>query len=129
MSKKPVDYEKSVMSELSGKSAFFPNFAKETNESSPPPEPASPAPSATPNATSTSENTQTRTPRTPVRPVRMEPAVRRQMIRHPFELYMDQLESLRARAEGQRRNGEPASMSQMVRQAIDDFLKNNRFDN
>ena len=128
MSKKPVDYEKSVMSELSGKSAFFPNFAKETNEPSLPPEPASPAPSATPKATSTSESTQTRTPRTPVRPGRIEPSVRRQMIRHPFELYMDQLESLRARSELQRRNGQAGSMSQMVRQAIDDYLRNNRID-
>jgi hypothetical protein len=55
----------------------------------------------------------------PVRPVRV---VKRQMIRHPFELYMDQLERLRALAEEQRRSGGVGSMSRMVREAIDRYL-------
>ncbi len=35
---------------------------------------------------------------------------------------MDQLDSLRELAEPQRRRGEPASMSRMVREAIDRYL-------
>ena len=45
------------------------------------------------------------------------------MIRHPFELYMDQLDRLRGLAEDQRRRGEPGSMSKMVRDAIDRFIQ------
>src|SRR5215204_2225100 len=52
--------------------------------------------------------------RTPVRPVR---PTKRQMIRHPFELYLDQLDQLRDLAEEQKRQGELGSMSRMVRNA------------
>lgn len=55
----------------------------------------------------------------PVRPVR---AVKRQMIRHPFELYLDQIERLREAAQADRREGGTGSMSKMVREAIDRFL-------
>jgi hypothetical protein len=44
------------------------------------------------------------------------------MIRHPFELYADQLERLRERADLQKRQGEAGSMSKMVRDAIDRLL-------
>ena len=57
--------------------------------------------------------------RTLVQPVR---AAKRQMIRHPFELYMDQLERLRELADEQRRSGGVGSMSRMVRDAIDRLL-------
>ncbi|MDP9355488.1 MAG: hypothetical protein M3R02_09440 [Chloroflexota bacterium] len=52
----------------------------------------------------------------PVRPVR---PIKHQMIRHPFELYMDQLDRLREVAQTQRQRGESGSMSKMVRDAID----------
>ena len=108
-----------ITNELAGASAFF-------KPSAPLPEPPNdPVPAV--NRESTPEpkpvarvisapETDTRTPRTPERPSR------RQMIRHPFELYMDQLDSLRELAEFQRRRGEPASMSRMVREAIDRYL-------
>jgi len=106
MSKRRPDADK-IANELAGASAFFrrptPNDAD-----TPPASPTPPSTAAEPAP-----------PRTPVRPVR--PA-KRQMIRHPFELYMDQLDALRTLAEDQRRRGEPGSMSRMVREAIDRFL-------
>jgi len=112
MSKQRPDFDK-IANELHGKSAFFQRHA--TPES--PPEPkteeqtsqkASKITNAAPQAASTPP---------PVRPGR------RQMIRHPFELYMDQLDRLRGLAEDQRRRGEPGSMSKMVRDAIDRFIQ------
>ncbi len=44
------------------------------------------------------------------------------MIRHPFELYMDQLDRLREAAQTERQHGGAGSMSKMVRDAIDRFL-------
>jgi len=112
-----------ITNELAGASAFFKSRGT-------PPEEAKPDPVAPTLSVASESKPQpitrvvpvtppvgvTRTPRTPVRPVR------RQMIRHPFELYMDQLDSLRELAESQRRRGEPASMSRMVREAIDHYL-------
>src|SRR4051812_22538909 len=108
-----------VTNELMGASAFFkpsPPVAPESAPTAPPspepqmePEPKSVIPVQAP----------TRTPRTGVLPDR--PA-KRQMIRHPFELYMDQLDQLRDLADAQRRRGEPGSMSRMVREAIDRYL-------
>lgn len=104
-----------LTNELSGASAFF------KRPTPVPAEPAAvePAPlETTPPPTPPVEAL--RPARTPVRPTR------RQMIRHPFELYMDQLDSLRDLAETQRRRGEPASMSRMVREAIDRYLDDHR---
>ncbi len=103
-----------LTNELAGASAFFkrptpapaePSVEPVQPEVTPPPTPPVDAPS---------------TARTPVRPAR------RQMIRHPFELYMDQLDALRNLAETQRRRGEPSSMSRMVREAIDRYLDEQR---
>jgi hypothetical protein len=44
------------------------------------------------------------------------------MIRHPFELYQDQVESLRQLAADDRLQGGTGSMSAMVRQAIDRLI-------
>jgi hypothetical protein len=44
------------------------------------------------------------------------------MVRHAFEIYLDQLESLRNLAEDERRAGGVGSMSQMVREAVDRFI-------
>lgn len=47
---------------------------------------------------------------------------RREMIRHGFEIYRDQLEGLRALAAAERRRGGPGSMSKLVRDALDRLL-------
>ena len=63
-----------------------------------------------------------RTPRptrTPVRPVRVQ---RRVMTRHAFEIYNDQIDTLRAFSTEDRMKGELGSMSQMVREAIDAYI-------
>lgn len=115
-----------ITNELSGASAFFKSRGTAPEEAKP--EPVATTPMVTPQpkpqpitpvapVTPPVEVTRTlRTPRTPVRPAR------RQMIRHPFELYMDHLDTLRDLAESQRRRGEPASMSRMVREVIDRYL-------
>ncbi len=112
-----------ITNELAGASAFFKSRGTAPEEAKPDPVATTPIVTpqpklqpSTPVAPITPPVEVTRTPRTPVRPAR------RQMIRHPFELYMDQLDSLRDLAESQRRRGEPASMSRMVREAIDRYL-------
>ncbi len=42
--------------------------------------------------------------------------------RHPFDIYADQLETLRQLALDERREGGIGSMSAMVREAIDDYV-------
>ncbi len=44
------------------------------------------------------------------------------MIRHPFEVYQDQLEDLRQLALEERMRGEIGSMSLMVREALDRLI-------
>ncbi len=112
-----------ITNELAGASAFFKSRGTPSQEAKPDPVATTPSvlPQSnlqpiTPVAPVTPPVERSRTPRTPERPSR------RQMIRHPFELYMDQLDSLRELAESQRRRGEPASMSRMVREAIDRYL-------
>lgn len=114
MSKQRPDFDK-IANELHGKSAFFQRHA--TPESPPEPAPEEQTPQKTPIDTKPAPEAAATPP--PVRPIR---PVRRQMIRHPFELYMDQLDRLRILAENQRRRGEPGSMSKMVRDAIDRLL-------
>ena len=109
MSKRPVDPDK-IANELAGASSFFKPRVAPTPEagskliSDQLPEKALPTPAE---------------PRPTVRPVR---PIKRQMIRHPFELYMDQLERLRETASAERATGGAGSMSKMVRDAIDRFL-------
>jgi hypothetical protein len=43
--------------------------------------------------------------------------------RHPFDIYADQLDSLKELKTRAMRQGEEASMSRMVREALDDYLK------
>jgi hypothetical protein len=116
MSKKPYDLSK-VQNELTGASAFF---KKPASPAEPPSEPEQPAPSAAPpiQPLGPSESPS----RTPVRSVRPVRPTRRQMIRHPFELYQDQVESLRQLANEDRMHGGTGSMSAMVRAAIDRLI-------
>ncbi len=68
-------------------------------------------------------------PAPPLEPAPPGRPLKRQMIRHPFELYMDQLDRLREVAEQQRQRGEAGSMSKMVRDAIDRYLDEQSSDN
>jgi len=56
----------------------------------------------------------------PVPPVRPAKRIRR---RHPFDIYEDQLERLKELKLQAMRRGEEASMSRMVREALDAYLK------
>ncbi|MDP9367524.1 MAG: hypothetical protein M3Q03_04475, partial [Chloroflexota bacterium] len=97
-----------IANELRGASSFFKRpDAPAPQESTPSEEIVSPPPGQPVPAQESAP---------PVRPLK------RQMIRHPFELYMDQLDRLREVAEEQRQRGEAGSMSKMVRDAIDRYL-------
>src|SRR5687767_11043568 len=94
--KKDYDLAK-VENELKGASAFFkpppsPVTRSEPNEPVTLPTTASPVPRA---RTSQVTRPAPEVKRPPVRSERPVRPVRRQMIRHPFELYQDQVESLR----------------------------------
>src|SRR4051812_1121945 len=104
MSKKPYDLSK-LENELKGASAFFkssPPPNTDTGNTTPSIE-VKPSPVKSPNSSVDGSGQHTRTTsqsseevaRTPVRSVRPVRPVRRQMIRHPFELYQDQVEALR----------------------------------
>ena len=58
----------------------------------------------------------------PVPPVRPAKRIRR---RHPFDIYEDQLERLKELKTQAMRRGEEASMSRMVREALDAYLDKN----
>jgi len=61
-------------------------------------------------------------PGRPVPPVRPAKRIRR---RHPFDIYEDQLECLKELKTRAMRRGEEASMSRMVREALDAYLDKN----
>ena len=99
--------ETGVINELRGASAFFPNpEAAPATATQEEPQDTMPLPQAT-------------TPEGPVRGVR---PVRRKKIRHPFDLYEDQVERLRDLSADDRKAGGDGSMSRMVREALDLYL-------
>ncbi len=57
----------------------------------------------------------------PVLPV--HPTKRVMKPRHPFDIYQDQYESLRELAAEERKQGGAGSMSAMVREALDNYIK------
>jgi len=76
-----------------------------------------------------------------VRPVRLEPSVRperdvrdqrpvrpqkRQLKRHSFDIYIDQLEELRSLKIEAMRRGEERGLSKMTREALEEYLKDQR---
>ena len=105
MSKRPFDPNK-LTNELSGASSFFKTQPEMTRDPVIHDAPATVAPTLGEHWT-------------PVRPVRV---VKRQIIRHPFEIYADQLERLRDAAQTERAQGASGSMSKMVRDAIEHWL-------
>ena len=69
-----------------------------------------------------SENAPTGLSRAPARSVQRTP-VRRVATRYAFEFYQDQIDTLRALSLAEKQAGEKGSMSEMVRAAIDDYIK------
>jgi hypothetical protein len=119
MKKKPnIDR---LMNELSGGSAFFPNYKGGRSAATPPPEPAAgrPEPSGAKSPTRQAEREQPErvNARTPVRA-----NGKRIITRNSFEIYEDQMDTLRKRALEEKLEGRLGSMSAMVREAIDHFL-------
>ncbi len=96
-----------ITNELRGNSAFFPRYKKEQAAAPAPQTPV--VPPGTP-----LERANARTP---------ERANGRRIItRNSFEIYEDQMDSLRERAFQEKRQGKVGSMSAMVREAIDRYL-------
>lgn len=121
MSKKRAIYS-NAENELTTGSAFFPGYLKPGGAAHTPPSP-DPAPGAEPQSTAVPPKDTTAASATlSTRPER------RVMVRHSFEVYIDQVESLRACADIQRRRGDPGSMSRIVRKAIDSYLESHPLD-
>ena len=96
-----------VLSELSRDSVFFQRAV--TGAPAQPESPVAESSPAEPTATA-------------VRPVPSGRPARRKKVRHPFDIYDDQLESLRELSTDDRRLGGQGSMSEMVREALEQYL-------
>jgi hypothetical protein len=109
-----------ITNELSGGSAFFPSRSAQAQPATPPAgqEQAAPEPVGEP-AQPNPPLPERANARTPDRPA----APRRIIVRHSFELYDDQVDSLRTLSLEEKMAGKLGSMSQMVRDAIDHYLK------
>jgi hypothetical protein len=120
-----------VRSELSGGSAFFPGYKGRISPTppTPPPDAAPPLPVAKVPTTTPEPNRLREEPKQPIpvhsnarTPVRSN--ARRIITRNSFEIYEDQMDSLRRLAYLEKMEGKIGSMSAMVREAIDTYLKN-----
>jgi hypothetical protein len=120
-----------IQSELRGASAFFPGYqggdspttpSQETEKASTEdsttsqivPDPGKDKPKE--NFIQVPERVNTRTP--------VRPNGKRIITRNSFEIYEDQMDSLRKRSLQEKMEGKLGSMSQMVRDAIDTYLDN-----
>jgi hypothetical protein len=56
----------------------------------------------------------------------VRPPGRRVITRHPFEFYQDQIDALREFSLQERLAGNKGNMSEMVREALDDFISRRR---
>jgi hypothetical protein len=63
---------------------------------------------------------------TPRSPSKTEAPRRKIKQRHPFDIYQDQIDSLRELSFKEKMKGELGSMSAMVREALDNYLKNRK---
>ena len=116
-----------ITSELRGSSAFFPSYKKDNS-------PTSQNPAAIKKPTEVIKPEQTThvnegvpppVPRTVPRPEPLIPKVKRPIKqRQPFDIYEDQYQSLKKIAESEKDFVNGRGMSQMVRDAIDNYLKN-----
>ena len=117
-----------IQSELRGGSAFFPGYKSASPPTPPLEEPHKPAPPEQPPQErsplfGTEQQRKSLIPervnaRTPVRP-----NGKRIITRNSFEIYEDQMDSLRKLSLQEKMEGKLGSMSQMVREAIDTYLK------
>lgn len=57
------------------------------------------------------------------RPTDRATGAKRELVRRGFEWYVDQLRALKKLSLEEQLEGKPGSMSQMVREALDDYLK------
>jgi hypothetical protein len=134
--KKRLNVEQ-IQSELRGGSAFFPGYQGTHSPASPPEEGRENSPQAKPRKTRTPEAKKLESqgippgepqgilegvpqavpliPKKPKRPIRQ---------RQPFDIYEDQYQTLRKIADAERGYENGRSMGQMVREAIDTYLKN-----
>jgi hypothetical protein len=122
-----------IQSELRGGSAFFPGYKGGHSPTAASEEPNK----GTTGDVTTNENLPTKendrvkgvpptVPRTGPRPVPLLPKVKRLMRqRQPFDIYEDQYQTLKKIADAERGFINGRGMSQMVREAIDQYLKNN----
>ena len=126
-----------IQSELRGGSAFFPGYKSDQPATIPPEERSQKAPKVTPRKKTvpTTKNTDSqgvppgephgvphRVPLTvPLIPKKPKRLIRQ---RQPFDIYEDQYQVLKKIATAERGFENGRSMGQMVREAIDDYLKN-----
>jgi len=125
-----------IQSELRGGSAFFPGYKSDQSPTSPPEERSQKAPKVTPRKKTvpTIESTDSKgephgvpygvlegvpptvplIPKKPKRPIRQ---------RQPFDIYEDQYQALKKIATAEKGFENGRSMGQMVREAIDVYLK------
>src|SRR4051812_41432201 len=109
-----------LTNELAGASAFFPSYKK--NDSPTPQVAEVPVTIAPQNQQQQSDQPtpERANARTPVRS-----NTKRIITRNSFEIYEDQMDSLRELAYREKREGRIGSMSAMVREAVDSYLKEN----
>src|SRR5690348_11951047 len=108
-----------VQNELRGGSAFFPGYNGSGSEDTLPP---SPAPVETPTLSKPTQPETVVPERSNARPP-VRPNGKRIITRNSFEIYEDQMDSLRKLSFQDKMNGKIGSMSAMVRDAIDAYLK------
>jgi hypothetical protein len=99
-----------ISNELSGRSAFFPGYRNAAEKDSAEGTQSTGRPTARPDGEPTT--------RPPARPTG-----RRIPVRRGFEFYEDQLVALKKRSLQEQLDGKSGNMSQMVRDALDDYLK------
>ena len=99
-----------ISSELSGRSAFFPGYNNDTQKDPVEGAQSTDRPTGRPDGVATT--------RPPDRPTG-----RRIPVRRGFEFYEDQLVALKKRSLQEQLDGKSGNMSQMVRDALDDYLK------
>ena len=116
--------EAGMQSELAGSAFFQVPSATESSASQSPvvstlsAQPNEPGMEPPPSDSSTAGGTGVNTGGLPS----VRPPVRRTITRGAFELYQDQIESLRLFSLDEKARGEKGSMSEMVREAIDAYL-------
>lgn len=115
-----------ITNELSQGSAFFrPAKPQPSKQEEPPPPPPMSSPVSTGSSAQKNPSPQADQP-APVRPnerTSERPQARRIITRNSFEIYEDQMDALRKLSFEEKMQGKLGSMSHMVREAIDTYLR------